>query len=221
MSDTTDEGMDKKEKQSQETQQQKSQENTTMDSSDQSDVPESTQQTETTDTPPDTEPSDSVGSDMVIQLAALQAENDQLKDSALRSQAEMQNVRNRAEKDVEKARKYALEKFVNELLPVADNLERALDAADEQSESQKGVIEGVQLTLKSLQDALKQFGVEPIDPASEPFDPQLHQAMSMVPNKDVEPNTVLNVFQKGYQLNGRLVRPAMVVVSSAPPETAG
>ena len=220
MSDTTNEGMDKEEY-SQETQQQKSQKSAKMDPNDQSDIPESTQTTEAKDTPTDTEPDDSVGSDMVIQLAALQAENNQLKDSALRAQAEMQNVRNRAEKDVEKARKYALEKFVNELLPVVDNLERALDAADEQSDSQQAVVEGVELTLKSLRDALKQFGVEPIDPESEPFDPQLHQAMSMVPNKDVEPNTVLNVFQKGYLLNGRLVRPAMVVVSSAPTETAG
>ncbi len=140
-----------------------------------------------------------------------------LKEQALRSNAEAQNARRRAEQDVEKARKFALEKFVNELLPVADNLERALAAGDVDDESQKAVLEGVALTHKSLLDTLKKFQVEPVDPDGEPFDPQLHQAMSMVPSPDVEPNTVLTVFQKGYTLYGRLVRPAMVVVSSAPP----
>ena len=149
------------------------------------------------------------------ELAALQDEVAALKEQLLRTEAEAQNTRRRAEQDVEKARKFALEKFVNELLPVADNLERAIEAGNPEDESQKGMIEGVELTLKSLQDSLKKFNVEPVNPEGEPFDPQLHQAMSMVPNPDVEPNTVLNVFQKGYTLNGRLVRPAMVVVSSA------
>jgi molecular chaperone GrpE len=117
---------------------------------------------------------------------------------------------------VEKARKFALEKFVADLLPVADNLERAIAAGDPEDETQKAVLEGVALTLKSLQDTLKKYKVEMVDPAGEPFDPQLHQAMTMVPNPDMEPNTVMDVFQKGYTLNGRLVRPAMVVVSSAP-----
>lgn len=148
-------------------------------------------------------------------LAALQEEVAGLKEQALRAHAEAQNARRRAEQDVEKARKFALEKFVNDLLPVADNLERAIAAADAEDEAQKAVLEGVELTLKSLQDTLKKYHVEAIDPEGEPFDPQLHQAMSMVPNPDVEPNTVLTVFQKGYNLNGRLVRPAMVVVSTA------
>ncbi|MFT6386829.1 MAG: molecular chaperone GrpE [Cellvibrionaceae bacterium] len=138
-----------------------------------------------------------------------------LKEQALRSYAEAQNARRRAEQDVEKARKFALEKFVSELLPVADNLERAIAAGDKADEGQKVVLEGVALTYKSLLDTLKKFQVEVIDPESEPFNPELHQAMSMVPSPDVEPNTVLNVFQKGYTLYGRLVRPAMVVVSSA------
>jgi len=140
----------------------------------------------------------------------------ELKEQVLRAQAETQNARRRAEQDVEKARKFALEKFVADLLPVADNLERAIDAGNADDEAQKAVLEGVELTLKSLQETLKKYKVEAISPEGEPFDPQLHQAMSMVPNPDVEPNTVLNVFQKGYTLNGRLVRPAMVVVSSAP-----
>jgi molecular chaperone GrpE len=146
----------------------------------------------------------------------LTEEIDDLKGQVLRAHAEAQNARRRAEQDVEKARKFALEKLVGDLLPVADNLERAIAAGDTENESQKAVLEGVALTLKSLQDTLKKYKVEVVDPEGEPFDPQLHQAMTMVPNPDVEPNTVLNVFQKGYTLNGRLVRPAMVVVSSAP-----
>jgi len=141
-----------------------------------------------------------------------------LKADVLRAHAEAQNARRRAEQDVEKARKFALEKFVGELLPVADNLERAIASGDSKDEGQKTLLEGVTLTHKSLLDTLKKFKVEPIDPHGEPFDPQMHQAMSMVPNPDAEPNTVLTVFQKGYTLNGRLVRPAMVVVSSATPD---
>jgi molecular chaperone GrpE len=153
--------------------------------------------------------SDSVSDVLVEEITGL-------KEQVLRAHAETQNARRRAEQDVEKARKFALEKLVADLLPVADNLERAISAGDSENESQKAVLEGVALTLKSLQDTLKKYKVEMIDPAGEPFDPQLHQAMTMLPNPDVEPNTVLNVFQKGYTLNGRLVRPAMVVVSKAP-----
>jgi molecular chaperone GrpE len=152
---------------------------------------------------------DSIGEVLGEEIASL-------KEQVLRAHADAQNTRRRAEQDVEKARKFALEKFVADLLPVADNLERAIAAGDAENETQKAVLEGVALTLKSLQDALKKYKVEVVDPAGEPFDPQLHQAMTMVPNPDMEPNTVMDVFQKGYTLNGRLVRPAMVVVSSAP-----
>ena len=155
------------------------------------------------------------GTDAVAADSAYEEEIAALNDQILRTQAEAQNARRRAEQDVEKARKFALEKFVKDLLPVADNLERAIAAGDPEDDAQKGVLEGVELTLKSLQDTLQRFKVEAIDPEGQPFDPELHQAMSMVPNPDVEPNTVLNVFQKGYTLNGRLVRPAMVVVASA------
>ena len=137
------------------------------------------------------------------------------KDAALRAQADAQNVKRRAEQDVEKARKFALERFCSELLPVADNLERALEAAAGDDEIVKPIAEGVELTLKSFHDALKKFNIEAVDPEGEPFDPQLHQAMSMLENNDVEPNTVIAVMQKGYTLNGRLVRPAMVMVSKA------
>lgn len=149
-------------------------------------------------------------------LARLQDELAQARDLALRAQADAQNVKRRAEQDVEKARKFALERFCSELLPVVDNLERALEAAGGDEQAVKPIAEGVELTLKSLLDALGKFHIEPVDPAGEPFDPQLHQAMSMVENADAEPNTVLAVMQKGYTLNGRLVRPAMVMVSKAP-----
>lgn len=149
-------------------------------------------------------------------LAQLEEELTLAKDAVLRAQADAQNVMRRAEQDVEKARKFALERFCAELLPVVDNLERALEATSGDNEIVKPIAEGVQLTLKSFQDALKKFHIEAIDPAGEPFDPQLHQAMSMVENADVEPNTVIFVMQKGYTLHGRLVRPAMVMVSKSP-----
>ena len=135
------------------------------------------------------------------------------KDQVLRVQAEMQNLRRRAERDVENAHKYALDKFAPELLPVVDNLERALAAIDSEDAGQKAVAEGIELTLKTFVDVLLRYKVEAVDPAGQPFDAELHQAVSMVPNADIEPNTVMDVFQKGYTLNGRLLRPAMVVVS--------
>ena len=134
-------------------------------------------------------------------------------DQVLRVQAEMQNLRRRAERDVENAHKYALDKFAPELLPMVDNLERALATIDVEDPAQKSVAEGIELTLKTFVDVLVRFKVEAVDPAGQPFDAEFHQAVSMVPNPDLEPNTVMDVFQKGYTLNGRLVRPAMVVVS--------
>lgn len=150
------------------------------------------------------------------QLATLATAYDSAKEQALRAQAEAQNARRRAEQDVEKAHKFGLEKMVNDLLPVVDNLERALAAIDTSDEAMKAVVEGIQLTHKSFVDALARHQVLAVSPEGEPFDPNLHQAVSAVPNPDVEPNTVLNCFQKGYTLFGRLVRPAMVVVSKAP-----
>ncbi|GGX85203.1 hypothetical protein GCM10007160_10690 [Litchfieldella qijiaojingensis] len=135
------------------------------------------------------------------------------KDQTLRAAAEAQNARRRAEQDMDKARKFALEKFVKELLPVVDSLEKALDAMQEDANETHR--EGVAMTLKMQLDVLAKFGVEVIEPEGEPFDPQYHEAMAMVPNPELEPNTVMEVMQKGYLLNGRLVRPAMVVVSQA------
>ena len=148
-------------------------------------------------------------------IATLQAELNKAKDESLRIQAEMQNLRRRTERDVEHAHKFALEKFVRDLLPVVDNLERAIATINPADDAQKAIGEGVELTLKSFVDLLTKFDVDPIDPKGAAFDPELHQAMSMLPSAEVSPNTVLEVFQKGYTLNGRLVRPAMVVVAKA------
>ena len=148
-------------------------------------------------------------------VAQLQADLGAAKDDVLRAHADGQNVKRRAEQDVEKARKFALEQFCKELLPVIDNLERALEAAPADEPAVTPISEGVELTLKSFSDALARFKIEVVDPLGEPFDPQFHQAMSMIENADVEPNTVTMVMQKGYTLHGRLVRPAMVMVSKA------
>jgi len=132
----------------------------------------------------------------------------------LRLQAELENLRKRSQRELENAHKYALEKFVQELLPVKDSLEMGLAAANEgDGESAAKLREGMELTLKMLQAALEKFGVKEIDPQGQPFDPELHQAMSTVESDDAEPNTVVTVMQKGYLLNDRLIRPAMVVVA--------
>jgi molecular chaperone GrpE len=138
------------------------------------------------------------------------------KDQSLRAVADLQNVRRRAEQDVEKAHKFALEKFAGDLLPVIDSLERGLELSNADDESIKPMREGIELTLKMFHDTLKRYNLEPVDPHGEPFNAEHHQAMAMQESADVEPNSVLKVFQKGYLLNGRLLRPAMVVVSKAP-----
>jgi len=148
-------------------------------------------------------------------LTALEAEVAELRDRALRAQAEAENTRRRAARDVENAHKFALEKFVGELLPVLDSLEKAVEAGHA-SDGSEAIVEGVELSLKLALDTVRKFGVEQIDPLGEPFDPQRHEAMASVPNPDAEPNTVMEVIQRGYSLNGRLVRAAMVVVVKAP-----
>lgn len=153
--------------------------------------------------------------ELELELASVKATVADQKDSVIRAKAEVENIRRRSAQDVEKARKFALEKFTGELLPVVDNLERALASADKEDESQKGMIEGIELTLQSFLSALEKFDVKAIDPQDQPFNPELHQAMSMQEVPGVEPNTVIAVMQKGYELNGRLVRPAMVMVSKA------
>ena len=145
----------------------------------------------------------------------LEAELEVAKDAALRAQADAMNVQRRADQEIEKARKFALERFCGDLLSVVDNLERALESSgDEQGSA--ALAEGVELTRKGFMDVLAKYGVETVDPQGEPFDPETAQAMSMVEQPDVEPNSVVAVMQKGYLLNGRLLRPAMVMVSKAP-----
>jgi molecular chaperone GrpE len=155
--------------------------------------------------------------ELELALAAAKSIVADQKDSVIRAKAEVDNIRRRAAQDVEKARKFALEKFAGEMLTTVDSLERALQSIDKEDESNKIIIEGVELTLQSLTSSLEKFGVNGVDPQDQPFNPELHQAMSMQEVPDVAPNTVIAVMQKGYELNGRLIRPAMVMVSKAAP----
>lgn len=145
-------------------------------------------------------------------IAELEA---QVRDTQLRAHAEIQNIQKRAEREAENARKYALEKFAGALLDVVDSLERALESTADDTEATRGLMEGVALTHKQLVDSLKRFAVESVDPRGQPFNAELHQAVSIQPAPDVAPNTVTTVLAKGYTLNGRLLRPAMVVVAAA------
>lgn len=154
----------------------------------------------------------------VDEQASLQEKVDEYWDKYLRTAAELDNVRKRAAKDVENARKFALERFASELLPVRDSLEMGLASADQADAAH--LREGSLATLKQLAATLERFGVTEVDPQGEPFDPAVHEAMMMQPSADVEPGTVVTVFQKGYLLNGRLLRAARVVVAAAP-ESSG
>lgn len=149
---------------------------------------------------------------------ALKAKIDENWEKYLRAAAELENVRKRAARDVENARKYALERFCGELLDVRDSLEIGLAAADEADEH--ALREGSEATLKQLSSTMERFGVVEVDPEGEPFDPERHEAMTVQPSSEVEPGSVLTVVQKGYLLNGRLLRPARVVVASEAPSTA-
>ncbi|WP_413478928.1 nucleotide exchange factor GrpE [Vibrio hibernica] len=146
-------------------------------------------------------------------LIASQAQVKEQQDSVLRAKAEVENMRRRSEQEIDKARKYALNKFAEELLPVIDNLERALQASDSEDEVVKSIIEGVEMTHKSFVDTVSKFGLEVINPEGEAFNPELHQAIGMQESAEHESNTVMIVMQKGYQLNGRVIRPAMVMVA--------
>lgn len=161
--------------------------------------------------------------DLPARVAELEAQltaqeikmTEQLRDVQLRAQAEIQNVQKRSERDIDGARKFALERFAGALLEVVDNLERAMDAAPADSEATKGLYEGIELTHKVFLDVLKRHAVEQVNPLGEPFNAELHQAVSMQPSATAEPNTVTSVLAKGYTLSGRLLRPAMVVVAAA------
>lgn len=152
------------------------------------------------------------GLDMIKQLATAQEEIASLKDQMLRTVADSQNTKRRAEQDVTKARKFGTEKFANEMLPVVDSLTMALQS-NADNENAKTVNEGVEMTLKMLLSALEKFNVVAVDPQGEVFDPALHQAMSLVDGGDAASNTVIAVMQKGFTISGRLLRPAMVMVA--------
>lgn len=155
---------------------------------------------------------------------ALQEAQEQLADAedrALRAVAEAENVRKRAERSIDSARKFALEKFVADMLPAVDSFERASLASNEASgEGAAAAIaataEGIELSLKLLLEAMQRQGIEVVDPVGAPFDPNLHEAMSMLESASAEPGSVLEVFQKGYTVNGRLARPARVIVAKEP-----
>ena len=148
-------------------------------------------------------------------LEASEATVKEQQDSALRARADVENIRRRTEQEIDKARKFALERFANELLPVIDNMERALEMADKENEALKPMLEGVELTLKTMKDSVAKFGLVELNPEGEAFNPEFHQAMSIQESAEHAPNTVMLVMQKGYALNGRVVRPAMVMVSKA------
>ncbi|MEN4927518.1 nucleotide exchange factor GrpE [Erwinia billingiae] len=164
------------------------------------------------DTAEAVDPRDERIAELEVQLAQSQGG---VREAQIRAQAEIENIRRRTELDVEKAHKFALEKFANELLPVIDSLERALEVADKSNPELNSMVEGIELTLKSLLGAVRKFGVEVIGDINVPFNPELHQAMSMMESENVAPNHVLMVMQRGYTLNGRLLRPAMVAVAKA------
>ncbi|WP_296265856.1 MULTISPECIES: nucleotide exchange factor GrpE [unclassified Pseudomonas] len=159
---------------------------------------------------------DTGATDLAARVQTLEEQLAAAQDQSLRANADLQNVRRRADQDVEKAHKFAVEKFAGDLLPVIDSLELALAHSNADDEHVKQIREGVELTLKMFQDTLKRHHLEAVDPHGQPFNAEHHQAMAMQESADVEPNSVVNVFQKGYLLNGRLLRPAMVVVSKAP-----
>jgi len=153
--------------------------------------------------------------ELQAQLAKAEAKATENWDKALRVQAEMENLKRRTQKDLDSAHKYGLEKFAKELLSVIDSLELGIQAATSDAPEVVKLKEGSELTIKQFEAVFAKFNIEAIDPTGQPFNPEFHQAMTMLPSADAEPNTVINVFQKGYVLNGRLIRPAMVVVSQA------
>ena len=168
----------------------------------------------------DAEAPDSEDASPETRIARLQAELEQARNKAeenwervLRTEAEKDNIRKRAERDAESARRYALEKFANELLAVRDSLELGLDAAQQEDADIDKIREGTELTHKMLTQAMEKFDIEAIDPLGEKFNPELHQAMSMQEVEGQESNTVVSVMQKGYRLNDRLLRPALVMVA--------
>jgi molecular chaperone GrpE len=152
--------------------------------------------------------------DELNELAAAEAKASENWNSYLRAVAELENYRKRSEREVDNARKYAVERFAQELVGVGDSLEAGIVAAT--ANPGPALLEGAQATLKQLQQAFDKAGIKVIDPLGQPFDPAWHEAMLAQESHDTAPDTVLSVIQKGYSLNGRLLRPARVIVSKAP-----
>lgn len=182
---------------------------------------EAAEQTLASDEQPETQDQTAAAADneldrvaeLELALSKAEARANEQQENVVRIQAEMENVRRRASLDVEKAHKFALEKFATELLTTVDNLERALQAAEDQQNVDESFLEGVELTYKSLTSTLQKFGVKPVGEEGETFNPDVHQAMSMQESEQHQHNTLTAVMQKGYELNGRLLRPAMVMVA--------
>ena len=152
-------------------------------------------------------------------LDAAHAQMAEHRDQVLRARAELENARKRNQRDIEKARKYALEEIAAALLEVRDSMELGLNAAQQESADVASLREGMGLTLKLLQQLMDKFHIQPIDPVQQAFNPELHQALTMQESDKLAPNTVISVMQKGYQLKDRLLRPALVTVSKAPQKT--
>ncbi|WP_020485239.1 nucleotide exchange factor GrpE [Methylomonas sp. MK1] len=183
-------------------------------------IAEVLEQTKPMDT--DEQPAEVSGTSAAVTVEALQEQLEQAQqqaaanlDKAIRTMAEMENLKKRVQKDLDDERKYGLAKFAKELLSVLDSLELGLQAANGDSPEIVKLREGSELTIKQFESVFAKFNIETVDPIGQVFNPELHQAMVMQPSATAQPNTVLNVFQKGYVLNGRLLRPAMVVVAKA------
>ena len=158
-------------------------------------------------------------------IVALQAEAADLKDRLLRAHAEVENIRKRSEREKEETAKYAVTRFARDIVNVGDNFQRAIDAvpagAAEQDPALKSFLEGVTMTERELLNVLERYGIKRVQPVGEPFNPHLHQAMMEVPRGDVAPGTIVQVFQPGFTIEDRVLRPAMVVVAKAEPKAAG
>lgn len=159
------------------------------------------------------EAQDAVSDDIEAMLKDAQTEAAKHKDLALRLQADMENLRRRTRLDLEEAHKFALKKFVEALIPAMDSMEMGMDAASKEDASVESIREGVEMTFKQMLDVLGEFNVERLDPKGEKFDPKEHEAMTMIPSPEHESQTIVDVIQKGYKLNERLVRPARVIVA--------
>ena len=167
------------------------------------------------------EPPASRENELAAAMEEVRAKADENWNQYLRAVAELENTRKRAQRDVEQAQRYALERFATELLAVKDSLEMGLDAASEATDKTDALIEGTAMTLKLLAQTFEKFGIAEVNPQGSAFDPEQHEAMATQPSADAAPGTVLTVVQKGYLLNGRVLRPARVLVARHPEGDAG